>query len=82
MTKLFRLIDRFVQSSDWKTISLLKTCTCMVGVLLGLTVAEKHKKPVAAAALMVFLMTYIPLMSKLFTLLIEDGKTSSRDFTI
>ena len=50
MKQLFHCADRYIQSSDWRMLAGLKFCLCAIGVLLGLTIPQKHKKTAAAAA--------------------------------
>ena len=57
MKQLFHCADRYIQSSDWRMLAGLKFCLCAIGVLLGLTIPQKHKKTAAAAAGGVFLAT-------------------------
>ena len=67
MKHLFACADRYIQSRDWKMLAGLKFCLCAIGVLLGLSVPEKHKKTTGGFALGVFLATYIPLMADVLT---------------
>ncbi len=71
MKQLFHCADRYIQSSDWRMLAGLKFCLCAIGVLLGLTIPQKHKKTAAAAAGGVFLSTYIPLMADFFTFVFD-----------
>ena len=66
MNKLFEVANRYIETSDWKIIAILKFCLISLGVMLGMGVREEHKKPVLAAALSVFFATYIPLMAKFY----------------
>lgn len=63
MKRLFDCANHYIHARDWKMLSFLKFCLCAIGVLLGVSVPEKHKKTAAAAAGGVFLATYIPLMA-------------------
>ena len=72
MSRLFDIADRYLEESDWKTIAVLKFCLISLGILVGVKVAEKDKKRVAKCALAVFLVTYIPLMAKLFRVAVEE----------
>ena len=67
MKHLFACADRYIQSRDWKMLTGLKFCLCAIGVLLGLSAPEKHKKITTGFALGVFLGTYIPLMADFLT---------------
>ena len=63
MKRIFDCADHYVQSRDWKLVSILKFCLCSMGVLLGLAIPGKHKKAAGRFASCVFLATYIPLMA-------------------
>lgn len=65
MKKMLDIAQRYLERSDWKTISVLKLCLFSMGVLCGLQICEKHKKPARYVAGGVFLVTYIPLVLKL-----------------
>lgn len=65
MKTLLSIANRYVETSDWKTITILKFCLLSFGLIVGMQVREEHKKPVTKCALTVFLATYIPLMAKL-----------------
>lgn len=66
MKKLFECANLYIQESDWKTLAALKFCLCAMGILIGLFVPKKAKKPVLIGAAAVFVGTYIPLMAKFF----------------
>lgn len=65
MKKILDIAQRYLERSDWKTISVLKLCLFSMGVLCGMQICEKHKKPARYVAGGVFLVTYIPLVLKL-----------------
>lgn len=64
MKCLFCCADKYLQKSTWKDLALLKICLFSVGILIGMQVPEKNKKQVGILALFVFLVTYLPLMTK------------------
>ena len=66
MKNLFQWVDEYIRESDWKTLAVLKFCLCAIGILIGIAVPSKAKKPVLIGAAAVFLGTYIPLMVKFF----------------
>ena len=74
MNFLFRAADRYLDDSDWKDLALIKFCLCAMGVLLGCNVPQKDRKNVMAGAGIVFIATYIPLMTKLFRIFAEQAK--------
>ena len=79
MKRLFDCADRYIQSRDWKMLAGLKFCLCAIGVLLVLSVPEKHKKITTGFALGVFLGTYIPLMADFLTFGMEFFKPKAEE---
>ena len=71
MKQLFDCADHYIQSRDWKMLTILKFCLCSIGVLLGLLVQDKHKKAVATIAGGVFFATYIPLMTDFLSVALD-----------
>lgn len=63
-TWLLASADRYLRASDWKDIALIKLCLFALGLLAGMQVGEMDKKAVRNGATALFVMTYIPLMSK------------------
>ena len=74
MRNLFEAADRYVETSDWKIIAVLKFCLISLGVILGMEVKEKSRKPVFIAAVSVFIATYIPLMTRFVRIFREFRK--------
>ena len=62
--KLFEAANRYVETSDWKIIAVLKFCLISLGVMVGMMIRPEHKRPVFFGALGVFGATYIPRMVK------------------
>ena len=71
MKAIFDAADRYIKTSDWKTIAVLKFCLISLGMMIGMFIAPKHRKPVLLGALAVFIATYIPLMVKFFRVFTE-----------
>ena len=69
--KLFEAANRYVRTSDWKIIAVLKFCLISLGIMAGMCVKKEHKKPVFLCAGAVFLVTYFPLMYRLYRILAE-----------
>jgi len=63
MKKMFDCADAFIQARDWKMLTLLKFCLFSIGIIVGLFLPKKYKKPALASAFVVFLVTYVPLMA-------------------
>ena len=64
MQCLFSCANQYVKESDWKDFALVKLCLCAIGVMIGLAVPKKKKKMPLLIAAIVFIATYIPLMTK------------------
>ena len=64
--KLFEAANRYVETSDWKIIAVLKFCLISLGMMVGMMIKPKHKKPAFLGALGVFGVTYVPLMVKFY----------------
>ena len=71
MHVLFESADRFLAESDWKDLALIKFCLFAMGLLGGICLPRRAKKPAFFGALAVFFATYIPLMAKYFRVLID-----------
>ncbi len=66
MKKLFAAANRYIETSDWKIIAVLKFCLISLGMMIGMQIKPKHKKNVFLVSLGVFAVTYVPLMAKFF----------------
>ena len=76
MKKLLRIADQFMWESGWKELSFIKLCSMAAGIIAGLCLPKKAKKPALAAAIAVFAATYVPLMVRFFR--VASGKTRPR----
>lgn len=64
MKFLFRSADAYLRQSDWRDLALVKFCLFSMGVIAGIALPPKAKKPAIVTAAAVFVATYIPLMFK------------------
>ncbi len=64
LNKLLCAGNRYLKEMDLADMAALKFCLASMGVLMGLGVSARHKKPVGLLAAILFVGTYIPLMSK------------------
>ena len=71
MKKLFYYADRYLQKSDWKDMAMLKFCLFSIGILLGMQIPARDKKKAGIAAGVLFLITYVPLMTKFIGVLTD-----------
>ena len=70
MKRLFQSAELFLADSTWKDMALVKFCLFSLGLLAGLGVSARKKRPAAIVAVLVFLATYIPLMAKFLPILL------------
>ena len=66
--KLFEVADRYCKESTWKTMAAVKFCLFSIGIIVGVLLPETYKTPVLVIFVLVFIVTYIPLMRKYFKL--------------
>lgn len=76
MKKLFDAADAYVAQSDWTDFAMVKLCLGALGVALGVSLPEKHKKTALAASGVVFAATYVPLMARFFRAAQNAAKSS------
>lgn len=55
--------QRYVQSMTLLEIALLKFCMLGLGIVIGASALEKRKSAVRACGAVMFLLSYVPLMS-------------------
>ena len=72
MKKLFDAANRYIETSDWKIIAILKFCLISLGLMAGMQIKPEHKKPVLLGAAAIFLVTYIPLMARFYRVFTEQ----------
>ena len=71
MKRLFRSAEIYLSGCTWKDLALIKFCLFSLGLLAGLGVSARKKRPAAIVAVLVFLATYIPLMGKFLPILLH-----------
>lgn len=71
MKKLFSYAEKYIAKSNWKDFAMLKFCLFAMGVLAGMRIPEKNRKQAGWIAAAVFVITYIPLMAKFFSVVTE-----------
>lgn len=64
--KLFDAANQYCKESDWKTLAMIKFCLCSMGVIIGVLLPQSVKTEALTIAAVVFVITYVPLMIKLF----------------
>lgn len=71
MKNVFGYAEKYLQKSSWKDMAMLKFCLFAMGILAGMQIPEKNKKETGIIAAVVFIATYIPLMSKFIRIVME-----------
>ncbi|MGN0777905.1 MAG: permease of phosphate ABC transporter [Aristaeellaceae bacterium] len=66
--KLFDIANRYCRESTWKTLAVLKFCLLSLGIVIGVLLPQSCKVPVLIIFGIIFVVTYVPLMAKLFRL--------------
>ena len=79
MKKLLDFGDRYAKQSTWKDYTLVKFCLFSMGLIAGTAIPGKHKTKAVGAASLVFLLTYIPLMSNVFRLAFKKEEEDEED---
>ena len=79
MKWLFDAADRFCQQCSWKDFALVKFCLCAIGVIIGVLLPVYVKTTAFWVALIVFVITYIILMTKFFR--VAFTKTSENNLS-
>ena len=74
MKKLFDAANRYIETSDWKIIAVLKFCLISLGIMVGMQIRPEYRKPVFFSALGVFIATYLPLMVKFYRVFTEKTR--------
>ena len=72
MKSLFSYADAYIKKCTWKDLALIKFCLCAIGVMIGLSVPKEKKKLPFLGAIVVFLVTYFPLMGKFVHVIREE----------
>ena len=71
MSRLFEAAKRYIETSDWTIIAVLKFCLISLGMMIGMLIGPRRKKAVMTGALCVFVLTYVPLMAGFAGALLE-----------
>lgn len=74
MKKLFGYAEKYIAGSDWKDFAMLKFCLFAMGVLAGMRIPAKDRKQARWIASAVFVATYIPLMAKFVSVIMDKEK--------
>ncbi|MEG2193083.1 MAG: permease of phosphate ABC transporter [Oscillospiraceae bacterium] len=64
MLKLIDKGEKYLKTMRWYDLGFLKVCLLSLGMMLGLCVKDKHKKPCFIVCTCIFVGTYIPAMAR------------------
>ena len=76
MKKLLEYANEFARQSTWKDFALVKICLLAMGLMWGMALHQKAKKPAALLAAAAFAATYVPLVLKFFGVINECRQKS------
>lgn len=79
MKFLFDTADKYLKQFNWKDLALVKFCLFAMGLICGMQIKGKYKKPFIIGALIVFLATYIPLMADFLPMLKNEIQKNQLD---
>lgn len=79
MKKILEFGNKYMRHADWKDLAMIKFCLFAIGMLAGCNVSGKHKKIVMAGSAAVFLVTYIPLMTKFITVITKKEPCEAKN---
>ena len=71
MKKLIAWAEDYLKVCTWKDMALLKFCLVSLGVLIGLQIPKKRKKPAAWTAGVIFLCSYAAVMGKFISVILR-----------
>lgn len=72
MRKLFDYANRYAGKSTWKEFALVKFCLYAMGVIVGVLIPKKARKPALIVSVILFICTYIPLMTGFFKVVRDE----------
>ena len=64
MKELYRYANAYIRKLHWEDFALLKICLIALGVLLGLALPKRIRRPVGFVAVVLFMLTYVPVIGK------------------
>ena len=72
MNRLLESADRYLEQSSWRDIAVLKVCLLSLGLLAGMELPERWRRPARFLAAFAFTVTYRPLMTRYLRILINN----------
>lgn len=66
--KLFEVANKYCKESDWKILAMVRFCLFSMGIMVGVLLPDRFRNVVLIIFGVVFITTYIPLMSKFLKL--------------
>ena len=78
MKKLFDYANEYLKKIDMTDMALIKFCLIAIGILIGIHIPAKNKKKAGIIALIVFTLTFLPVMMKFLGVIPDPKKKSVR----
>ncbi|MBK5262668.1 MAG: permease of phosphate ABC transporter [Peptostreptococcaceae bacterium] len=72
MKNLITAGEDYIKKMDMADVGLLKICLFSMGLFSGICVTKENKKKVGFWAMVIYIITFIPLMSKFFRIYKEQ----------
>ena len=72
--KLFDVANKYCKESDWKILAMVKFCLFSMGIIVGVLLPDRFRNVVLIIFGVIFIATYIPLMSNFFKLWKEENR--------
>ncbi len=63
--------NMYMNQCNWKDMLLFKICLCAMGMMIGLKVPKEKKKCIFRTVSIIFIGSYIPLMTKLMKIVMQ-----------
>lgn len=73
MKCILQYTNRYLKRTDWKDLALIKICMCAFGIVAGLLLPQKARKPAVLIAVLAFLISLMGIAGKFFGS--DDGQS-------
>jgi hypothetical protein len=79
MKKLIITSELFLKSCKWTDLAMIKSCLCAFGIMAGIHVPKKMRKPFFIGSALVFVTTCVSLMLKFLPIMLSANLKESDD---
>ena len=74
MKLLLNYADQYLRRSTWKDIGVIKACVFFAGIVAGTYIPKKKTECARTIALIGFVVTTVPIMTKFFEIVTDKKK--------